>query len=204
MGLFGRKKKEEHISEEERLNEELRDDISKAYDELISGGADSVDEQADSAENNATPKQNVGDLEAELLKSRIQTFKEKKTQEALTEIVKMLPGRQFCLPSVSNMKQPFENVNGEVKLKKGAVLSPALLTSPDKKTYLPVFTSEKDMTRKSPSGIVMRMPFEQCVSIVLDKKNPVQAITINPFSENLTFGADALGAMFKQVPKSDS
>ena len=39
MGLFGNKKKEIKKTEQERLDEELRDDLSKAYDELTSGGA---------------------------------------------------------------------------------------------------------------------------------------------------------------------
>lgn len=195
MGIFNRKKNTEQHSDSERLDENLRDDLSKAYDELMSGENNTEEETTDNQQS-AVP---AGDFEAELLKSKIRTFKEKKTQGALIEVMKMLEGRKFYLPSVSNMKEPLENVNGEVKLKKGAVLNPALLTSKDKKTYLPVFTDEKSMVQKSPSGIVIQYNISQCIGIVYNKKNPVTAIVINPFTENFIIGEELLKSVFKKI-----
>ena len=136
MGLFKKKKKETVNEETVKRDDALRDDISKAYDEIMANGVDGE-------KTEETPKQEPqpqGDFEIEVFKSKIKNFKEKKTQEALVEVIKMLPGRRFLLPSVSNMKEPFENVNGEMKLKQGAVINPALLTAQDKKVFLPIFT----------------------------------------------------------------
>lgn len=199
MGLFKKKKKEKVNEETIKHDDALRDDISKAYDEIMANGVGGEKKEE-------PPKQEPqpqGDFETEVFKSKIKNFKEKKTQEALIEVIKMLPGRRFLLPSVSNMKEPFENVNGEMKLKKGAVINPALLTAQDKKVFLPIFTDEQAMTQKSPSGIILKFSFEQCVSIVYDEKNPVWAVAINPFTENMIIGEDLLKMVFKKQKKED-
>lgn len=196
MGLFKKKVKAEvkNDTSSER-NDELKEDISKAYDELMSGGESEQTIPEPSAEKNAG-------FEMEILKTKINDFRDKKSQEALFDVLKLLPGKEFLLPSVSNEKEPFENVDGKMKLKKGAVLNPALLTAQDKKIFLPIFTDEKSMTQKSPSGVVLRFRFERCVDIVMNKENPVGAIVINPFSENMILGDDLLKMAFKKVEKN--
>ena len=197
MALFGKKKREETTHETERLDSDMRDELSKAYDELMNG-------DASSGENEGEPKENTvdaADFENEVFKAKIRKFKEAKTQETLVDVIQLLAGRMFLLPSVSNMKNPFENKNGKPVLKKGAVLNPALLSSQDKKTYLPIFTDEDAMKQKSPSGVVLKFSFEQCVGIVYNKKNPVQAIAINPFTENFILNEELLKQVFKQVEK---
>ena len=197
MGLFGKKKKEETTYETERLDSEMRDELSKAYDELMSGEA-KTDEAEDAPKENTV---DAADFENEVFKAKIRKFKEAKTQETLVDVIQLLAGRKFLLPSVSNMKNPFENKNGKPVLKKGAVLNPALLSSQDKKTYLPIFTDNDAMKQKSPSGVVLQFNFEQCVGIVYNKKNPVQAIVINPFTENFILSEELLKQVFKEVDK---
>lgn len=197
MGIFKKKEKQEMQNNTALENKELKDDISKAYDELVAGGNNEV-----SDETKEVKTENPLNLDMELLKSRIDEFKEKKSQESLFDVLKMLPGKEFLLPSVSNVKEPFENVDGKMQMKKGAVLNPALLTAQDKKIFLPIFTDEKSMTQKSPSGIVLRFRFEQCIDIVMDKGNPVGAIVINPFSENMILGEDLLKMAFKKAEKN--
>lgn len=196
MGLFKKKIKNEikNDTTAER-NDELKDDISKAYDELVSGG------EAE-PQKSSEPQVKGLNFEMELVKSKIDEFKDKKSQEALFDLLKLLPGKEFLLPSVSNVKEPFENVDGQMKLKKGAVLNPALLTAQDKKIFLPIFTDEKSMTQKSPSGVVLKFRFEQCIDIVMNKENPVGAIVINPFSEDMILGDDLLKMAFKKVEKN--
>lgn len=197
MGIFKKKEKQETQNNTVTENKELKDDISKAYDELVA----SVNNEA-SEETKEAQKENSLNLEMELLKSKIGEFKEKKTQESLFDVLKMLPGKEFLLPSVSNVKEPFENVDGKMQLKNGSVLNPALLTAQDKKIFLPIFTDEKSMTQKSPSGIVLRFRFEQCIEIVMNKENPVGAMVINPFSENMILGEDLLKMAFKKTEKN--
>ncbi len=198
MGLFGKKKTEEVSRETERLDSEMRDELSKAYDELISGETKTDETEEDAPKENTV---DAADFENEVFKAKIRKFKEAKTQETLIDVIQLLAGRKFLLPSVSNMKNPFENKNGRPTLKKGAVLNPALLSSQDKKTYLPIFTDEDAMKQKSPSGVVLKFNFEQCVGIVYNKKNPVQAIVINPFTENFILSEELLKQVFKEVEK---
>lgn len=197
MGLFGKKKKNESKQETERLDNDMRGELSRAYDELISGGQKDEVAEETPQENTAKPE----DFENEVFKAKIRKFKETKTQEALVDVIQLLAGRRFLLPSVSNVKSPFENKDGKLVLKKGAVINPALLSSQDKKTYLPIFTDEKAMVQKSPSGVVLNFRFEQCVGIVYNKNNPAQAIVINPFTENLILSEELLKQVFKEVDK---
>lgn len=200
MAFFKRKKAENNTKKETNVAEDtLKEDISKAYDEIMAKGT--------AEEKNEQPQpqaESTSNFESELLKSNIKTFKEEKTQEALFNVIKLLPNRQFFVPSVSNMKEPFEKVDGEIKLKQGAVLNPALLTGSDKKIFLPIFTDEQAMVQKSPSGVILKFAFEQCVGIVNNEKNPVEAIVINPFTENMVFGKDLLDAAFKKQKKEEN
>ncbi len=199
MGLFGKKKKIPEEKAAEKRDDALRDEISRAYDEIMSGGTDTAPEPEEKAET-TRPKNEFG---GELLKMRIQEFKKKKTQESILAVMKLLPNREFFLPAVSNMKEPFEKTDNKLKLKKGAVLNPALLNNNDGKMFLPIFTGEKEMTQKSPSGVVLKFKFEQCVSIVYDKKNPVWAVVINPFTDNMIIGEELLKMVFKPVQKRE-
>lgn len=193
MGLFKKKQQEKQAEENVKQNDALREDISKAYDEITTNGAGG--EKQEEEKNKTAVNMN---LENELFKARVKIFTEKKTQEALNEVIRMLPGRKVLLPSVSNMKEPFENVDGKLRLKQGAAFNPALLTSKDNKVFLPIFTDEKSMVQKSPSGVTLRFSFEQCVSIVYDKKSPVWAIVINPFTENMILTENLLRMVFKE------
>ena len=200
MAFFNRNKKntaEENV--EVKQDDVLKEDISRAYDEIMAGGADNTGDTRET-EQSETHNGQPG-FESEILKMKIREFKEKKNQDSLMEVIKLLPKRIFLLPSVCNMKEPFEKIDGEFRLKKGAALNPALLNGPDNKVFLPVFTDEESMTQKSPSGIVMKFSMEQCVRIVYDKKNPVWAIVINPFTENMVIGEDLLRHVFIEKKK---
>lgn len=197
MGFFRKKKQEKPAEKNTVKDDALKEDISKAYDEIMSNGTD-----ADKQEETSSAAQN-NDFENELFKTRVKIFKEKKTQETLNEVIKLLPGRKFLVPSVSNMKEPFENIDGKIKLKQGAVFNPALLTGTDKKVFLPIFTDEEAMVQKSPSGVILRFSIEQCVGIVYNKKNPVAAIAVNPFTENMVIGEDLLRMVFQEKTKEN-
>lgn len=200
MGLFKKNKKNVTEQESVKKDDALKDDISKAYDEIMANGL--PDDKNATEEKTPEPTGGVS-FETEVFKSKIKQFKEKKTQEALLDVIKMLPGREFLLPSVSNMKEPFEKVDGKIRLKKGAAFNPALLTSKDNKVFLPIFTDEQSMKQKSPSGVILKFKFEQCVSIVYNEKNPVWAVVINPFTENMIIGDDLLKMVFKPKKKED-
>ena len=77
------------------------------------------------------------------------------------------------------------------------------MTSTDKKVFLPIFTDEESMVQKSPSGVLLKLNFEQCVTVVYDEKNPVEAVVINPFTENMIIGIDLLKMVFKEKKKED-
>ena len=192
------KNKDTVENEAVKKQDALRDDISKAYDEIMSNGISS--ENREDAEKTAPQVQ--GNFENELLKMKINEFKEKKTQESIIEVLKLLPKKKFLLPGASNVEQPFEKVGDELKLKEGAILTPALLTSKDKKMFLPIFTDEKAMVQKSPSGVNLKFSFEQCLNIIYDEKNPVESIVINPFTENMVLGIELIKSVFQPVQKN--
>lgn len=199
MRLFNRNKKAEvKDGKTDNVNDSLKNDISQAYDEIMNAAGKKAEDKKEQPEPVSKDM-----FENELFKSKVKDFKEKKSQESLLEVIKMLPERQFLLPSACNMEEPFEKVGDKMQLKKDAVINPALITSKDKKVFLPIFTDEASMTQKSPSGIILKFSFEQCVSIVYNKNNPVWAVAINPFTENMIIGEDLLRMVFKENKKED-
>ena len=64
-------------------------------------------------------------------------------------------------------------------------------------------TDEESMVQKSPSGVLLKLNFEQCVTVVYDEKNPVEAVVINPFTENMIIGIDLLKMVFKEKKKEE-
>lgn len=195
MAFFKKKNKDTDKIEATNTDDAFKDSISQAYDELVNKTVEPQREEAKPVSDNA--------FNNEVFKAKVREFKEKKTQESIVDVMKMLPGRRFLLPSASNIKEPFEKCGNEMKLKKDAVINPVLLSGPDGKLFLPIFTDEQSMTQKSPSGIILNFNFEQCVSIVYDKKNTVGAVVINPFTENMIIGEELLRMVFKEKPKEN-
>ena len=174
MAIFKKNKKEETKKVSTQEDNELKDEISKAYDEIMSGNKE---EKAEEQPQQA-PKDDIA-FENEVFKSKVKAFKQERNQQNLIAVLKMLSGRKFLLPSVCNVEDPFEKLeNGNVRLKEGTVFNPAFLTSTDKKVFLPIFTDEESMVQKSPSGVLLKLNFEQCVTVVYDEKNPVEAVVI--------------------------
>ena len=199
MAIFKKNKKEETKKVSTQEDNELKDEISKAYDEIMSGNKEEKAEEQPQQE----PKDDIA-FENEVFKSKVKAFKQERNQQNLIAVLKMLSGRKFLLPSVCNVEDPFEKLeNGNVRLKEGTVFNPAFLTSTDKKVFLPIFTDEESMVQKSPSGVLLKLNFEQCVTVVYDEKNPVEAVVINPFTENMIIGIDLLKMVFKEKKKED-
>ena len=196
-GVILKKEETKKVSTQE--DNELKDEISKAYDEIMSGNKE---EKAEEQPQQA-PKDDIA-FENEVFKSKVKAFKQERNQQNLIAVLKMLSGRKFLLPSVCNVEDPFEKLeNGNVRLKEGTVFNPAFLTSTDKKVFLPIFTDEESMVQKSPSGVLLKLNFEQCVTVVYDEKNPVEAVVINPFTENMIIGIDLLKMVFKEKKKEE-
>ena len=189
MAIFKKNKKEETKKVSTQEDNELKDEISKAYDEIMSGNKE---EKAEEQPQQA-PKDDIA-FENEVFKSKVKAFKQERNQQNLIAVLKMLSGRKFLLPSVCNVEDPFEKLeNGNVRLKEGTVFNPAFLTS----------TDEESMVQKSPSGVLLKLNFEQCVTVVYDEKNPVEAVVINPFTENMIIGIDLLKMVFKEKKKEE-
>ena len=129
MAIFKKNKKEETKKVSTQEDNELKDEISKAYDEIMSGNKE---EKAEEQPQQA-PKDDIA-FENEVFKSKVKAFKQERNQQNLIAVLKMLSGRKFLLPSVCNVEDPFEKLeNGNVRLKEGTVFNPAFLTSSDKK-----------------------------------------------------------------------
>mgnify|MGYP001011703306 CR=1 FL=1 len=153
MAIFKKNKKEETKKVSTQEDNELKDEISKAYDEIMSGNKE---EKAEEQPQQA-PKDDIA-FENEVFKSKVKAFKQERNQQNLIAVLKMLSGRKFLLPSVCNVEDPFEKLeNGNVRLKEGTVFNPAFLTSSDKKVFLPIFTDEESMVQKSITATVTEL-----------------------------------------------
>lgn len=73
----------------------------------------------------------------------------------------------------------------EVRLPKDAKFTPCLLKKETGEQALPIFSSKSHIPRDKTSPAVLAMPFFTCVSMVMSNAEKVEAVVLNPFTQNI-------------------
>ena len=74
---------------------------------------------------------------------------------------------------------------GQVQLPKDAKIMPCLLRRENGGQVLPIYTSIAQIPRDKKSPAVVAMPFFSCVAMVMSNPDKVEAIVLNPFTQNV-------------------
>lgn len=74
---------------------------------------------------------------------------------------------------------------GQVQLPKDARIMPCLLRRENGGQVLPIYTSIAQIPRDKKSPAVVAMPFFSCVAMVMSNPDKVEAIVLNPFTQNV-------------------
>ena len=121
------------------------------------------------------------DLEAQIL-----LYRESKTGEQLNKVIEILRTSRILVPAkLDQQNQPY----------------PCLLTSQDKGTFLPIYTSKEQLPKEPRSAAVVNMPYLAMNHIAAQQAEKIVGIVINPFTQNLVF-KNALIEKIEEVEKA--
>ena len=120
-----------------------------------------------------------------------ETFAKNRTKENFVKIMEHLEKAVVYMPTMlpDNLdKETMDGIRGGkgVKLPKDAKILPCLLKKDSGEQALPIFSSLKQVPPDKKSPAIMALPFFNCVSMAMANKEKVQAVVLNPFTQNVT------------------
>ena len=120
-----------------------------------------------------------------------ETFAKDRTKENFVKIMEHLEKAVVYMPTMmpDNLdKETMDGIRGGkgVKLPKDAKILPCLLKKESGEQALPIFSSLKQVPPDKKSPAIMALPFFNCVSMAMANKEKVQAVVLNPFTQNVT------------------
>jgi len=112
------------------------------------------------------------------LEQLIAAYTSNKNAETFNRVITKLVTCRLLLPGTmnSNTKTP----------------SPYLLKAGETDMYLPIFTSLKHVQKAPKSQAILNMPYMHTNAMVLNAKEDVKGIVINPFTDNILLKKDLL------------
>lgn len=125
------------------------------------------------------------------LEAVVETFAKDRTKENFVKIMEQLEKAVLYVPAMmpENLDQETKDSIREgrgTKLPKDAKVLPCLLKKESGEQALPVFSSLKQVPADKKSPAILALPFFNCVAMAMANKTQVQAIVLNPFTQNVT------------------
>lgn len=112
------------------------------------------------------------EVKNEDVEERIRAYLEEKTPENLRKLVELIRTRRVLVPAnVNEKKQPM----------------PCLIKNPQNESFLPIYTCKEQIPREPKSAAIMNMPYLAVNHMVVQQKDAVSGIVINPFTQPLIF-----------------
>ena len=124
------------------------------------------------------------------LEEAIQSFMQSKTNENFVKVMEQLEKAVVYLPAMmpDNLdKETIEALkagNG-AKVPQNTKIVPCLLKKESGEMALPIFSSQLQIPEKQKSPAVFALPFFTCVSMAMANAEKVQAVVLNPFTQNI-------------------
>lgn len=130
-------------------------------------------------------------IDNSLLEQAAEAFAKDRTKENFVKIMEHLEKAVVYVPTMmpDNLDQEtMVSIRGGkgVKLPKDAKILPCLLKKESGEQALPIFSSVKQVPPDKKSPAIMALPFFNCVSMAMANKEMVQAVVLNPFTQNVT------------------
>lgn len=120
----------------------------------------------------------------------VKEFAADRTKENMVKLMGRLERGVLYVPVVSDaqitdeMKQTAQK-DGQVALPKGTKIQTRLLKTNTDKMVFPVFTSTDEITQEDMKKQLMIMPFFECARAALSAGMDIEAVVINPFTDNV-------------------
>lgn len=121
------------------------------------------------------------------LEESIQTFMQSRTNENFVKMMELLEKTVVYLPAMKP-----DNPGKETKI------IPCLLKKESGEQALPIFSAPSHIPEDKKSPALMALPFFTCVSMAMANAEKVQAIVLNPFTQNIILPKQILEAAQKR------
>ncbi len=117
-------------------------------------------------------------------------FVKDRQKEKYAGVMELLEKAVVLLPTLVPQGMDAEarkkmQAGGQVQLPRDAKIMPCLLRKDDGGQVLPIFTSMAQIPSDKRSPAVVAMPFFSCVAMVMGNPEKVEAIVLNPFTQNV-------------------
>lgn len=133
------------------------------------------------------------------LENLLEKMQQEGTQKYMQEFFGILSKSTVVVPAVlpkntspEAMKRILSANGKNQPLPEGVNPQPCLLSSPDGKQFMPLFTSEEEMHKGAQvqnAPLSLNVPFEICTRMVSSMEG-LEGIVVNPFSHNIIFRAE--------------
>lgn len=143
-------------------------------------------------------------IDNSVLEAAAGEFVKDKSKESFVKVMELLEKAVLYLPAMMPENLDEETKKGimegkaAVKLPKDAQIMPCLLKKDTGEQALPVFTSRQHIPEDRKPPAILTMPFFTCVAMAVANKEKVQAIVLNPFTQNITVPQQILEVAHKR------
>ena len=121
------------------------------------------------------------------LEGMIDTYRNANVPENLSKLIQKLVTCRILVPAMADPKINKPN--------------PCLLKGPNEQMFLPIFTSLKHTQKAPKSPAILNMQYLQANAFVLNAKEEIAGIVINPFTENLVFSKELIELAKQKTPR---
>lgn len=143
-------------------------------------------------------------IDNSMLEAAAAEFVKDKSKESFVKVMEQMEKSVLYLPAMipENLDEETKKCVMEgktaVQLPKDAMIMPRLIRKENGEQAIPVFTSKQHIPEDRKSPALLTMPFFTCVAMAMTNKDKIQAIVLNPFTQNITVPQQILEVAHKR------
>lgn len=143
------------------------------------------------------------EIDNSALEAASEEFINDRTKENFVKLMEQLEKAVIYMPAMKPENLDDESVKNakegkRVKLPDNAKITPCLLKKNTGEQMLPIFSTGKHIVKEGMSPAVLTVPFFTCVSMVMANSDKVDAVVLNPFTQNITIPKPILEVAHKR------
>lgn len=132
-----------------------------------------------------------------ILEQAADTFIGDKTKDSFVRMMEELEKADIFLPAMFPEEMDEESkamiqAGKDVKISKDTKIMPCLLKKESGEQVLPVFSSGRHIPKERRSPALLNMPFLNCVNMALSNPDKINAVVLNPFTQNIIISKEML------------
>lgn len=142
-------------------------------------------------------------LDNSQLESAAAEFAQDRQKDKYARVMEILEKATVLVPAMppqglDEETQRLMKEGKSVQLPKDAKITPCLLRKDTGEQALPIFTSTLQIPQDKRSPALLSMPFDTCLSMVMENQSDVETMVLNPFTHNMVLSKEILEVAVKR------